>query len=114
MAKNTDSLDQGYALLQESLDEVVNDWRASLGRKAERHGEKFDPAAAFTDLLSRMAHSSPRMVITMAAAAVDRLAKMADYSPVPDTLAGLDFDIPDWDEDTDWGAPDGGPEEGES
>jgi hypothetical protein len=114
-----DEFDQSYASLQEGLDELITDWRASLSRKRERHGEKFDSAKATYDLFHRLAHAPRQALASFAAVAVDRLAHMPDYNPVPAELLALDFsydvqqalqDLQDLaDEPTD--APEGGASE---
>jgi hypothetical protein len=87
-----DNIDQGYAFLNEGLDDLVERWRASLGRKQERHGDKFDAALALPDLVSRLCGAPYEMLLAVASSAVDRLAKMPDFNAVPDELAALDYD----------------------
>jgi hypothetical protein len=89
---STDRMDQSYAKLQTSLDELIELWRASLARKRERHGEKFDHALATQDLYVRLHHISEEAVPALLAAAVDRLARMPDFVPNPE-IADLDFDF---------------------
>jgi len=93
MTSYSESFDQSYASLQDALDELITEWRASLGRKAERHGEKFDSAKATFDLFNRMAGAPREAIASFAAVAVDRLAHMPDYSPVPHELKDLDFHV---------------------
>ena len=83
-------LDQTIAFAEENLTKIVQEWRESLERKKERHGNKFDHNKAVTHLFDMLA-KAPN-VSAVAALAIDRLASMPDPM-LPDELAALDFDF---------------------
>lgn len=89
---NIHSIDQSYSHAQEGLDKVVQEWRDSLKRKQERHGDKYDHTKTLSHLYSMLQHADGQSLAMVAAAAIDRLATMPDPE-LPDELAHLDFDI---------------------
>jgi hypothetical protein len=90
---NNYELDQGKAEVEYTVTELIAEWRRSLDRKRERHGENFDEGKAIEDLFVRLLgmDSAPKSAVL--AAAINRLAKMPDYNPVPSEIAELDFDF---------------------
>lgn len=90
--------DQIFAQQSENLNQVINMWRESLERKQERHGEHFDPHKAIPDLWVRFKAMPHGPMAALLAAAIDRLAHMEDYDPVPAEISNLDFETPNVEE----------------
>jgi len=86
-------LDQALAQNENAVTQLIQNWRASLERKRERHGDGFDESLAMMDLGSRLARMPREAAITVLMSTINRLAKMPDYNPVPAEIAGLDFDF---------------------
>src|SRR3954471_17588804 len=88
---NIDKIDQAYVEAHDAQDGLVDQVRASLERKRERHGDKFEQAKALPDLFNKV-QGLPREVRTaVLAAALQRLATENEPDPFAD-IADLDFD----------------------
>lgn len=90
--------DEMFAHLDDQLSDLIREWRESLDRKRERHGEQFDDRKAITDLWARLKGMPAPMAVALVVASIDRLAHMEDYNPIPAQIAGLDFETPDLEE----------------
>jgi hypothetical protein len=87
------SNDQSFADLNHQLDVVVNGARKSNKRKMHRHGKNFDPDMATIDSINLFHKMDHQALAVLAGMAVQRLAKMPDYVPVPEQIAALDFTV---------------------
>lgn len=90
--------DELFSQMQEQLDGLIVMWRESLARKQERHGEHFDEHKAMPDLWARLKDMPPGPMAALLASALNRLAHMEDYNPIPIEIAGLDFETPNIEE----------------
>lgn len=85
--------EQAFAEAQATLTNMVNAVRASRGRKAERHGEKFDEALAIKDTAKGFKNVNTHALANCLAAALHRLAVLPDVDDfVFPALTDLDFD----------------------
>lgn len=87
-----------FSNLEASMDNLIAQWRESLARKQERHGDDFAEYLAVTDLYDMLKLASKGQVAALAAHAINRLAHMEDYNPIPTEIADLDFETPNIEE----------------
>jgi len=100
------NLDQAIAHNEEAVSFLIQSWRESLARKRQRHGDSFDEVLAMMDLGTRLSRMPREAAITILISTINRLANMPDYNPVPDEIAGLDFEV-------DLETPEGGESDGD-
>lgn len=94
-------VDQAWAKHKDEFEHLLTEIRTSRVRKIERHGDKFDANLAISDQVHNLTNAPHHVLAMIAAIALDRLAQMPDFDPLPVALTELDFEV-------DLEAPEGG------